>query len=363
MIKDAIEILKILESKKYKAFIVGGYVRDFYRNMKNPDIDICTSAKPEQLKEIFKDDIITENYGSSVLNYNGNKYEITTFRKEKKYLDHRHPEKIKFVKSLKTDLKRRDFTMNALCLTSDYNYIDYYKGMDDINNKLIRTIGNPDKRLKEDALRILRAIRFATTLDFEIEENLSNAIFSNSESLRNLSYYSRKKELEKIFLHPNKFKGIGLLLKYNLSEALEIYNLKNIVMTESIYGIWAQIENIEQYPFTKEEMNAISSIKKLIGKDLTDPHILYNNELEILKIASQINRQSFDFIVKQYNQLKIHKNNQIAIDFNTIYQIVKDYNAAHELFNEIQHLILTNQLENNYEKIMQYISQKNIQNK
>ena len=179
MIKDAIEILKIIESNKYKAYIVGGYARDFYRNETNKDIDICTSAKPEELKKIFNDDITIDNYGSQILTYKDNKYEITTFRKEKGYIDNRHPSKVKFVKSLKTDLKRRDFTMNALCLTSDYNYIDYYNGMDDINHKIIRTIGSADKKIKEDALRILRAIRFSTTLGFEIEDSLDKAIEKN----------------------------------------------------------------------------------------------------------------------------------------------------------------------------------------
>ena len=359
MINDAIEILKILESKKYKAYIVGGFVRDFYRNETNDDIDICTSAKPEQLKEIFNNDITTDNYGSSILTYKNNKYEITTFRKEKKYLDNRHPSVIKFVKSLKTDLKRRDFTMNALCLTSDYNYIDYHNGMKDINDKIIRTIGNPDKRLKEDALRILRAIRFATTLEFQIEDNLSKAIQENVELVRNLTYYSRKKELEKIFISKNKFKGIELLLKYNLAEPLEIYNLKNIVMTNSIYGIWAQIENIEKYPFTKEEMYIINSIRKVIGKDLTEPYILYNNDLDILKIASQINHQNYEIIEKQYNELKIHEKKEINITFNEIFQIINNYDKTNELLNEIQYLILTSQLENNHDKIIQYINSKN----
>ena len=355
MIKDAIEILKILESKKYKAFIVGGFVREFYRNETNKDIDICTNAKPEQLKEIFMDNISLNNFGSSILIYKNNKYEITTFRKEKKYSDHRHPDKIKYVNSLKTDLKRRDFTMNALCLTSDYNYIDYYNGMQDINNRIIRMIGNPEKRLKDDALRILRAIRFATTLEFNIEENLSKAITKNAELVKNLTYYSRKKELEKIFMNKNKFKGIELLIKYNLYEPLEIYNIKNIIMTESIYGIWAQIENIEKYPFTKEEMYTINSIKKLIDKDLTIPQILYNNKLEILKIASQINHQNFEIIENKYNKLQIHDKKEICITFNDIMQIYNNHDIAIQLFDEIQNLILNNKLENNYEKIIQFI--------
>ena len=175
ILTNIVNVLKKIEASGFKAYVVGGFVRDFYRNKENSDVDICTSAKPDDLKHIF-DNIFIDQYGSVVLNYNGINFEITTFRREKKYLDNRHPTKIKYVKNLKTDLKRRDFTMNSICLTSDLNYIDYLGGRNDINKKIVKMIGKPEKRLKEDSLRILRAIRFATTLDFELEESLKNSI-------------------------------------------------------------------------------------------------------------------------------------------------------------------------------------------
>ena len=128
ILDNIVEVLKKIENAGFKAYVVGGFVRDFYRNQENSDVDICTSAKPSDLRNIFGESISLDQYGSLILDYQNHSFEITTFRRESKYLDNRHPTKVKFVKKLKTDLKRRDFTMNAICLASDLNYIDYFNG-------------------------------------------------------------------------------------------------------------------------------------------------------------------------------------------------------------------------------------------
>ena len=360
MLNDIVEVLKKIENFGFKAYVVGGFVRDFYRNCENPDIDICTSAKPSDLRSIFGENISLDQYGSLILNYKEHNYEITTFRKESKYLDNRHPMKVKYVKSLKTDLKRRDFTMNAICLTSDLNYIDIYHGREDINNHLIKMIGKPEKRLKEDSLRILRAIRFATTLDFNLDENLSLAISQSKHLLHNLSYFYKKRELEKIFLSPNISKGVKLILDLGLDIPLELKNLDKLVITTTLIGIWAQLDVVDVYPFNKAEIYIINSIKKLEEKDLFDVHILYNNQLIVLKIAAEIRKIDPKLIEDKYNNLPIHSQKDMAVTYQEISTLIKDDNAEkiNNIISEIEHLILSEKLENKHDILINYITSK-----
>ena len=357
MLDNIVEVLKKIENSGFKAYVVGGFVRDFYRNQLNDDIDICTSAKPSDLRGIFGEDISLDQYGSLILNYKEHSYEITTFRKESKYLDNRHPTKVKFVNNLKTDLKRRDFTMNAICLTSDLNYIDYYKGREDINRHLIRMIGKPEKRLKEDSLRILRAIRFATILDFSLEENLKLAIKQYKYLLNNLSYFYKKRELEKIFLSSNINKGINLILELGLDIPLEIKNLDKLVITSSLIGIWAQLDVVSVYPFTKAEIYIINAINKLKEKDLFDVHILYNNQLIVLKLAAEIRKIDPKLIEEKYNALPIHSSKDIAISYQEIETIINDnsIDKVNNIISDLEHLILSQKIENNHDILLNYI--------
>ena len=358
ILNDAIEVLKKIEDNNFKAYIVGGFVRDFYMNHENSDVDICTSATELDLKNIFGEQITTSQYGSFVLNYKDKRYEITTFRKEAGYIDSRHPKKIKFVKNLKTDLKRRDFTMNTICLTSDLNYIDYYKGRDDINNHLIKMVGNPKKRLKEDSLRILRAIRFATTLNFEIDENLKIYIKQYGYLLSNLSYFYKRKELEKIFLSPNIKRGIDLILEFGLEKHLELKNLDKLIITPSLMGIWCQLGVIDTYSFSNAEKYIITSVNKLNDKDLFDNHVIYNNNLTILKIAAEVKNIDTNLIEEKYNSLPIHNSSEINFDLNSLKDIVNKKYDIGDIIKDIEHLILSNRLENKNEIILSYINLK-----
>lgn len=187
---DLSYIFTTLTSNNYQVFLVGGCVRDILLNKQPHDYDITTSATPGEIYDLFKDKRIkTEgiNEGSLTIILHDEEYEITTFRIEDQYNDHRHPDKIEFTLDLKEDLKRRDFTINALAYNPKIGLVDLYNGQADIKNKIIRTIGKADKRFDEDALRILRALRFSAQLDFTIEENTSKAIFNNKKLLSFLS--------------------------------------------------------------------------------------------------------------------------------------------------------------------------------
>ena len=191
------EVLKILNDNGYEAYFVGGYPRDLYMNKATIDYDITTSATPKEIKEIFKD-VNSEAYGCINFYYKGNKFEVTTFRKDIKYADNRKPIEIEYINDLKIDLMRRDFTMNTLCIDVNGNFIDYLNGRRDIDNKVIKVVGNTNKKLQEDALRILRAIRFATTLDFKLSKELEEGIIKYGHLVKNLSYERKKQELTHI---------------------------------------------------------------------------------------------------------------------------------------------------------------------
>ena len=194
-------IIKRLIKGGYSAYVVGGCVRDSIMGAAPHDWDICTSAMPEEtLNTLGSHNVIDSGlkHGTVTVNFGGSLFEITTFRTDGVYLDNRRPESVTFVRSLKEDLSRRDFTINAIAYNHTDGICDYFGGMEDIRNKIIRCVGNPDKRFNEDALRILRALRFASKLGFEIEKYTSEAVHKNAGLLRNISAERIASELIRI---------------------------------------------------------------------------------------------------------------------------------------------------------------------
>ena len=188
MEKIVYNVLKLLEDNNFEAYIVGGYVRDFLLNKKTKDIDICTNARPKDMMNLFNNEKITIlEYGNVILEINDYKFEITTFRKDITYKDARKPVEILYIDTLDEDLLRRDFTINAICMNKDGKIIDKLNGIKDLKKRLITTIGDPDEKFEEDALRMMRAIRFASVLEFLIDEKVKKAIRNNKELLRGLS--------------------------------------------------------------------------------------------------------------------------------------------------------------------------------
>jgi tRNA nucleotidyltransferase (CCA-adding enzyme) len=212
--KSAEKAINILEEKGFKAYIVGGCVRDILMDKAPHDWDICTNAKPEQIISTFSDYKVIETglkHGTVTVVINSVHLEITTFRVDGEYSDNRHPENVTFVSDLKDDLSRRDFTINAMAYSHKGGLNDFHGGKSDINNKIIRCVGDPDKRFNEDALRILRALRFSSQLSFEIEENTSISILKNKELLKNISVERIAVELNKLLMGDNVF---NVLQKY-----------------------------------------------------------------------------------------------------------------------------------------------------
>lgn len=183
-------ILNKLNECGYEAYVVGGCVRDSIIGLVPHDWDICTSALPEQIMDVFSDHKIIPTglkHGTVTVVINDEQYEVTTYRIDGEYKDNRHPTEVIFINSLKEDLKRRDFTINAMAYNPSVGLIDFFGGKRDIKNKVIRCVGKPDDRFNEDALRILRAIRFSITLGYDIDSKTLCSIYENKNLLKKIS--------------------------------------------------------------------------------------------------------------------------------------------------------------------------------
>lgn len=361
MYETAIKLLNILSDNGFKAYIVGGYPRDLILNRESFDIDVCTDATPKELKDIFKDSMLPKvEYGSVTVIYHKVRFEITTFRKDLKYENHRSPVKIKYIGNLIDDLKRRDFTINTLCLDKDGNIIDLLNGRKEIESKIIKMVGSPKQKLKEDSLRILRAIRFATILDFELDEELKKYIKKYGYLLKELSYFRKREELEKIFLSSNALKGIELIKELELDKHLELSNLDNLKITSSIIGVWAQLDVEDIYTFSNHEKNYIKQIKGLMDKDILDDYNLYKYGLYASSVAAEIKGIDKKIVSKKHSNLPIRKKNEININGNQICEILnkKQGPFLRDLFEELELNIINKKVENNFESLKDYILNK-----
>ena len=236
-------IIKKLEERGYEAYAVGGCVRDSVMGKEPNDWDICTSALPEEtLLCLDKDNIIKNGikHGTVTVRVDGENYEITTFRTDGEYTDNRHPESVTFVRDLNEDLSRRDFTINALAYSEERGLQDNFHGIDDIDNKIIRCVGSPDRRFGEDALRILRALRFSSVLGFDIEKRTAKSIHKNAYLLKNISKERIMSEFIKILEGKNVE---AILLEYSDVIAEIVPEIKPMIGFEQhnphhVYDVW-----------------------------------------------------------------------------------------------------------------------------
>lgn len=361
MVEEACKVLKEITKNGYKAYIVGGFVRDYLLDIESNDIDITTNATPKELQEIFKDVLLpSTDYGSITLMRKKVRYEITTFRKEIKYIHNRKPVEIEYIDDLVEDLKRRDFTVNSICMDEREEILDFLNGQDDLRKKVIRTIGNSKEKLEEDSLRILRAIRFATNLDFSLSEELKEAILLTKHLLKNLSYNRKKEELDKIFASKNVNKGISLLLEFGLDKELELERLKDIHNTDSLISVWSMLNVVDIYPFTSSEKTLINNINKVMSEDNLDPMILYQYGLYVNSIAGTIKNIDRKEITKSYNELSIHSKSDIAITSNQIMELLGRGPGEYlkEIYSDLEKEILYKRLVNEKKEILEYIGRK-----
>lgn len=356
MHSKAIEVISKIEENGFKAYIVGGYVRDYYMNRESPDVDICTNAKPKDLIKIFNDAILPNDvYGAVTIKYKNVRFEITTFRKEIEYVN-RRPVKMEYIDDLYSDIERRDFTINSLCMDLNGNIIDFFNGKKDIDRKVIKSLGEAKNKLYEDPLRILRAIRFATTLNFNLDKELITAIKENRKYLKEISYDRKKSELNKIFMSNNIKYGINLLKSLELDKYLDI-DLTNIRYTKDILGIWAELNVINKYPFTKIEKNIIIDITKMVENKTISKYDIYKYGLYTSLIAAQILGINNKVIIRLERSLPIHSRKDIDITTDEILKIVNKQPGMwiSKLYEDLEFKIVNLKLKNENDKIVDYI--------
>jgi len=357
----ALEVLRKFNDNGYQAFIVGGYVRDTLLNRKTNDIDICTSATPKEILNLFDNVMVSDvNYGSVVISYKGCKFDVTTFRKDIKYEGNRRPIKIKYINDIKKDLLRRDFTVNTLCIDYNGEVVDILNVMEDLKNKILKTVGNPRYRIKEDSLRILRCIRFATILDFNIDDKTKYYLSKYSYLLKDLSMNRKKEELDKIFMSKNKEKGRELLIKLDLINVLKINKLNSVVLCTDLLGIWSQLDVDDIYPFTKYEKSQMKLLRELLCYDELDNYLLYKYGLYLCTVYTDIKGISKMKLNTMYQELPILTSKDIVVNGNDIVKILnrKPGEYIKEIIQDLEINILDGKINNNYNDIEKYIVKK-----
>lgn len=360
MLDVALKLLEELTSNSYEAYIVGGFVRDYLLGIESNDIDITTNATPKQIKEIFDDSCLpNEEYGSVTVMKKGIRFEITTYRKEITYENNRKPVEIQYIDNLLEDLMRRDFTVNALCMNQKGEILDYVNGQIDLENRIIRTIGDARAKFEEDSLRILRAIRFSATLDFTLSDEVKEAIKGKKSLLQSLSSYRKKEELDKIFLSRHMKKGISLLLELEVDKELGLPQLERLLEIDriSLMGIWSLLNVPSQFPFTKKEIDLIHQINEVLELDYTNPYVLYHYGLYVNSVAAEIKQLDLCEITKRYDQLAIKNRKDIDIDSQTIMKLLNRGPGEYlrMIYDDLEKEILYGKLPNQKEAISQYI--------
>lgn len=296
-------IIRELMAHGFEAYAVGGCVRDSVLGRKPEDWDITTSARPEQVKQIFHRTVDTGiEHGTVTVLIDKESYEVTTYRVDGEYEDHRHPKEVTFTASLEEDLKRRDFTINAMAYNPQTGLVDIFEGIDDLNKKIIRCVGNPRERFDEDALRILRAIRFSAQLGFEIDDMTKEAMTEKAEALRDVSAERIRVELVKLLVseHPEKIREaqrLGLtkvvLPEYDTIVGVEQHTPNHIYDVEE-HTIRA-LQNVEADPILRLTMLLHDFGKPIVKKQDDGRDIFYKHpEVSAAMCKGILKRLKFD---------------------------------------------------------------------
>lgn len=355
---NAINILERIEENGFEAYIVGGYVRDYLLGINSSDVDICTNARVRELLDIFSDYNVSSNeYGAVKLITNDSRIDITTYRRDLKYNGSRRRVEIEYVDNLLDDINRRDFTMNTLCMNKEGNIIDVLNGKEDIEKKIIRCVGNIDDRLNEDPLRMLRAVRFATTLNFEIEEELYKELKRNRTLIAQLSRERIKEELNKILTSTNALRGLKMMRNLGFLDYVGIDFNDNLVYVSDICGMYSQLTLKKEFPFSKEEKETIKAVKNILNYGIIDENVIFTYGLYVSLVAGSILGVEREYITSLEKNLPIKRIKDIKISSDEICSIlnIKPNKIIHLVYDELKDLILKGKLINDNNSIKEYL--------
>ncbi|OGM22074.1 hypothetical protein A2961_04870 [Candidatus Woesebacteria bacterium RIFCSPLOWO2_01_FULL_39_21] len=303
--EEVIKIYKKIENNGYEVYIVGGAVRDLLTGRPVIDWDFTTNATPEDILKIFKDSFYDNNYGTVGINSESGfkPHEVTTYRTEHGYSDHRRPDKVLWGKSLEEDLKRRDFTINALAIKLDgmgIKIIDLFEGQNDLKNKVVKAVGNANERFNEDALRMMRAIRIASQLGFTIEEKTFEAIKMHSNLINEIAAERVRDELLKTISSSFSFEGIVIFKSSSLMHEILPELEENFGVEQKSPGrhhtfdVGTHLVMALKYCNSDDPITRLATLIHDIGKARTFKKIedgtitFYNHEVVSTKIAAKI---------------------------------------------------------------------------
>jgi tRNA nucleotidyltransferase (CCA-adding enzyme) len=384
--EQARPVMQQIEAAGFEAYFVGGSVRDTILNKPIHDVDIATSAYPEEIKQIFHRTVDTGiEHGTVMILDHGKGYETTTFRTESGYQDFRRPDEVTFVRSLQEDLQRRDFTINALAMKEDGTVIDLFNGLKDLKAGMIRAVGTPQERFHEDALRMMRAIRFASQLDFKIEKKTLAGIQENAALLSKIAVERTRVELEKLLLGENPANGISALIETNLYEycpmlahfksgltqllALNDWHLSSETEAWSLLSYAFFLQGKQVTTFLKawktsnqvlEDTQAIVSAVSPLLEGEPSKLLLYHTGRERLASANKIanlfgGEIDTPELLEQYDQLPIKSKKQLAINGG---QLMKQANLTPgpmigTILTQLETAVVNGEMENKLESLLE----------
>lgn len=387
-LQAAVPVLERINQAGFEVYFVGGCVRDTLLQRPLHDVDLATSAYPQEIKQIFPQTIDTGiEHGTVTVIYQKKAYEITTFRTESGYQDYRRPDKVEFVRSLKEDLKRRDFTINALAMNAQGEIIDLFAGMADLQQRQIRAVGVAADRFHEDALRMLRAVRFQAQLNFTIEKQTLAGIKTNAALLSHIATERIREEFIKLMEGCNRQAGLISLYQtqlYRFCPGLATYDFPKILqfaagqITDeatvwSFLAYLGQLKRAQVRPFLRQWKVANNNIKlaqaaiELLNNYQESNWQLYIAGQAATAIAAQVLRltcqqELAEQLIEQYQYLPLKSPHQLAINGQQIMQVLNLSPGPQigQYLKQIQQAIVAGQLVNDYPTIVNYLKNNNL---
>lgn len=388
-------VLKKLEDAGYEAYFVGGSVRDFLLKREINDVDIATSATPAEVKKVFQRTVdIGIEHGTVLVLVDNGAYEVTTYRTESEYQDYRRPNEVTFIRNLKDDLKRRDFTMNAIAMDRNKKLIDPFNGVTAIQKKIIQTVGSPSDRFQEDALRMMRAVRFVSQLSFQIERDTVEALSMLVHLLENIAVERKRAEFEKLLVGKSKHNALNILLETNIYLYLpglktKSQHLEKMLGFESydltVNEMWSllifclNLKEKEIEVFLKEWRLALKEIREIgrvvhfLYKRLKQEWNLYDlysagreTILSTERLYLVINKikavDSIEQWVNLYESLPIKERSEMNVSGNDLMDWFNKRGGPwlKETLLTIENKIIAGQLDNNKEKIKEWLMKCNL---
>ncbi|APX72914.1 CCA tRNA nucleotidyltransferase [Companilactobacillus allii] len=389
--KKALPVLEEIEKAGFEAYFVGGSVRDHILGLPIHDVDIATSAYPEEIKTIFNRTIDTGiQHGTVTVLFEEDSYEITTFRTESGYQDFRRPDSVTFVRSLEDDLKRRDFTINALAVDRNGRVIDKFDGLADLNKRVIRAVGKAEERFHEDALRMMRAVRFQSQLGFTVEAETAIAIKDNAHLLNKIAIERIREEFIKLMLGKSWQIGFSDFLNLDLFEYCPSFNDqksnlekllklddKSFVDEQSAWTAIGYVMDLEPNQFNKmlrdwKVSNKSREISVATDKmlkqfksgnfDIWDIYCLGVSNFDRVKSLCQLFRIEFDddTLTQKVVNIPIESSHDLAITGNDVIKIlgIKPGPEIGKYMSDLEHKVVEGNVYNNFDKLREYLLSK-----